>query len=500
MIGVLPDQASEMQRSNALMRQLLAFGTSLSAEQDFNRLIEKVVQAAKALCKADAGILYLQKDLQKTSDTLDCAIVQIDSLQVNLNLLQTPSPSPAHAPILFTAASDKFQSLVAETTVTGTLLEISNLDQYEAAVWSRDRQFDQEYGYHSVSCLVVPLKSSDNQLLGVLKLINASHPETSEVMPFDATVYEIMQWFSVRTGNTLNDHRLLQNQANWAKADQELQIGHKIQLDFLPEALPQVEGWEIAARFYPARDVAGDFYDAFLMGHGRVGIVIADVCDKGVGAALFMSLFRSLLRILAQQNYSLGLLDVLTEAPSKTKKTSQDRRSRLPSIGTQALKNAIERTNNYIAETHFRTNMFATIFFGVLDPVTGKLIYINGGHESPFICDATGKIKERLTKTGPAVGIFPNADFQIEITQLEPGDVLLGYTDGVPDACDPERHRYTEQRLCTLVESSAMTSATELIDRIDTSVHDHIADTAPFDDITLITVRREPQSPIAHDS
>lgn len=494
MIGVLPDQTSEMQRSNVLMRQLLAFGTSLSAEQDFHRLIEKIVHAAKSLCNADAGILYLKKDLQKTNDTLDGAIIQIDSLQINVNLLQNPHPRPAHDPVQLTAIGEKFQSLVAEVALTQTLLEIPNLEQYDATAWSCDRQFDQDYGYRSVSCLVVPLKSSDEQLLGVLKLINASHPETGEIIPFDATVYEIMQWFSARTGNTLHDHQLLQNQANWAKADQELQIGHKIQLDFLPETLPQVEGWEIAARFYPARDVAGDFYDAFLMGHGRIGIVIADVCDKGVGAALFMSLFRSMLRILAQQNYSLGLLDVLTETPSKSRKTPQDKRSRLPSIGTQALKNAIERTNNYIADTHFRTNMFATIFFGVLDPATGKLIYINGGHESPFVCDATGKIKERLTKTGPAVGIFPNAEFQIDMTQLNPGDILLGYTDGVPDAFDPQRQRYTEQRLCKLVESSAMTSATELIDRIDHSVHAHIADTAPFDDITLITVRREPES------
>jgi phosphoserine phosphatase RsbU/P len=282
-------------------------------------------------------------------------------------------------------------------------------------------------------------------------------------------------------------------QTQLAKAEQELQIGRKIQLDFLPEVLPQIPDWDIAAQFHPARDVAGDFYDAFTMGHGRIGLVIADVCDKGVGAALFMSLFRSLIRILAQQNYSLGLLDVLTDSPSTPQKVTQDKRSRLPSIGTQALKNAIERTNQYIAETHFRTNMFATIFFGVLDPATGKLIYINGGHEAPFVCDAQGTIKERLTKTGPAVGIFANAEFRIAITQLEPGDVLLGYTDGIPDACNPSHERYTEQRLINLVASAPIQSPEELLERIDRDVHDYIADTAPFDDITLLAVRYQPK-------
>jgi phosphoserine phosphatase RsbU/P len=485
MTGVLQTSIVEMQRSNQLMRQLLAFGTSLSAEQDIDRLLEKIVDAARSLCTADAGLLYLQKP----TNTLECAIVQIDSLEIRLNLLQNPKTDQLTNLVQF-ASDAQLQSLVAQSALTGTLIEIANLEQ-DSSIRSSNQRFKQDDNYPSISCLVVPLKNSDDVVLGVLQLINAIHPDTGEIIPFDATLCEIMQWFAVRVSNALNDHRLLQNQANWAKADQELQIGRKIQLDFLPETLPHVKGWEIAARFHPARDVAGDFYDAFCMGHGRVGIIIADVCDKGVGAALFMSLFRSLLRILAQQNYSLGLLDVLTDTPPKAKKTDQDKRSRLPSIGTQALKNAIERTNNYIAETHFRTNMFATIFFGVLDPATGKLIYINGGHESPFICDAQGRIKARLSKTGPAVGIFPNADFRIEMAQLEPGDILLGYTDGVPDACNPQHQRYTEQQLCSLVESTPMTSAMELIDRIDTSVHTHIAETAPFDDITLIAIRRE---------
>ncbi|GAB4378328.1 MAG: SpoIIE family protein phosphatase [Elainellaceae cyanobacterium] len=487
MTGILHTDVAEMQRSNALMRQLLAFGTSLSAEQDFNRLIEKIVEAAKSLCCADAGILYLQKDL-KPSDRLDCAIVQIDSLHLNLNLLQTPISEALFPQVELFLSAGSLPSLVVQAALTGNLIQVSELEH--SLDWQSDQQFDQNYGYHSVSCLVVPLKSSDNTVLGVLKLINPIHSDTGKVIGFDATLCEIMQWFATRVSSVLNDYRLLQNQANWAKAEQELQIGHKIQLDFLPETLPEVKGWEISARFYPAKDVAGDFYDAFAMGHGRIGIVIADVCDKGVGAALFMSLFRSLLRILAQQNYSLGLLDVLTDMPTQTRKTAQDRQSRLPSIGTQALKNAIERSNNYIAGTHFRTNMFATIFFGVLDPSTGKLIYINGGHESPIICNAQG-IKQRLTKTGPAVGIFPNADFRIEMTQLDPGDTLLGYTDGIPDACNPQRERYTEKRLCELVEATPMHSAKALLDQIDTCVHAYIADTAPFDDITLIAVRRE---------
>lgn len=487
---VLSNSASELKRSNDLMRELLAFGASLSAEQDFKDFVEKIVFTAKSLCCADAGILYLQesclqKDVDHSQSNLDCVIVQIDSQQLSFNLLQSSNSLLAH-PIASLDLATQSQSFAAQAALSGTLVETTNLSNKPD--WSLDRDFDQDYNYSSISGLAVPFYSSDQQVLGVLKLLNARHPDTREIQPFDETLCEIMRWFAAQVSDALNDRRLLRNQADWVKADQEIQVGRQIQLDFLPEALPEIQGWEIAARFYPARDVAGDFYDAFSMGHGRIGIVIADVCDKGVGAALFMSLFRSFLRILAQQNYSLNLLDALVDGPSA--KPRQDARSRLPSIGTQALKNAMERTNNYIAETHWRTNMFATIFFGVLDPCTGKLIYINGGHESPFVCDAQGKVKQRLDKTGPAVGVFPKAEFRIELVQLEPGDILLGFTDGVIDARSPQRERYTEQRLCQLVESTAIDSATALLDKVDTSVHAHIAEVDPFDDITLIAVRR----------
>ncbi len=474
--------AIELQRSNALMRELLAFGTSLSAKASLPDLIDKILFTAKSLCCADAGILYLQSTLlsrtERQASHLGAVAVQIDALQLRLNQLQSPNCLPA-AVVHLTAE----ESLVMQAALAGTPIAIDDLTVAAA----RDEQrFDQAYGYRSISALAVPFHDSQGQVLGVVKLLNSRNPDTDQILPFDPMLHQIMQWFAAQVGNALEDLDLRQNQASWLKAEQEIQVGRKIQLDFLPETLPQVKGWEIAARFYPAREVAGDFYDVFPMGHGRIGIVIADVCDKGVGAALFMSLFRSFLRILAQQNYALNLLDSLIDSAPQSQ---QDRQSRLPSIGTQALKNAMERTNNYIAETHCRTNMFATIFFGVLDPVTGKLIYINGGHESPLICNAEG-IKHRLTRTGPAVGVFPNAKFKIELAQLEPGDILLGYTDGIPDARSPQHERYTEQRLCQLIESTSTDSAAGLLDQVDRAVHQHIDGIDPYDDITLIAVRR----------
>src|SRR5262249_22798559 len=158
----------------------------------------------------------------------------------------------------------------------------------------------------------------------------------------------------------------------------ELEIGRQIQRDFLPDSLPQPPGWEIAAAFHPARQVGGDFYDAFSLEDGRVALAVADVCDKGVGAALFMALFRSLVRAHAE----------------------------LPGSGTPAgpaSRSIVALTNDYIARTHGRSNMFATMLFAILDPRTGDLAWVNGGHEPPIVRRRGGAV-ERLMPTGPAVG------------------------------------------------------------------------------------------------
>jgi sigma-B regulation protein RsbU (phosphoserine phosphatase) len=267
--------------------------------------------------------------------------------------------------------------------------------------------------------------------------------------------------------------------------ERDLQIARMIQADFLPETLPEIPGWELAARFHPAREVAGDFYDAFPLANNRVGIVIADVCDKGVGAALFMSLFRSLIRAFAQQHYNLSWLDALSDDGSKS---IQGIRTQPPRIGTTALKNAVNLTNNYIANNHSRINMFATLFFGVLNPATGLLHYINAGHESPVIIGADG-VKARLKTTGPAVGIMPNRNFGIDQVQLEPGDILIAYSDGVTDARNPASKFFSEEKLLSLLQEPAP-SATAVLDRIEASVYAHIADADQFDDITMLAVHR----------
>lgn len=277
-------------------------------------------------------------------------------------------------------------------------------------------------------------------------------------------------------------------------AEHELAIGRRIQTNFLPAQIPTIAGWQINTHFEAAREVAGDFYDVFTLSSGRrVGLVMADVVDKGVGAALFMALFRSLIRAFVDQHYKLGWMDVLSSDQSSTREaTSVGQRRKMLSTGSTALQNAIDLTNNFIAVNHGDSNMFATMFVGVLDPANGSLMYINGGHDPPILLRASGAV-ERLDPTGPAVGILPDMKFSIESTSLGEHDTLIAYTDGVPDALNPAGEPFGEDRLLALIKSPS-SSAENLKDRIIDDLHAHIAGKSQYDDITMFVLRREPIS------
>jgi phosphoserine phosphatase RsbU/P len=269
-----------------------------------------------------------------------------------------------------------------------------------------------------------------------------------------------------RVASSLAKKRLHDGEQRYAQSlARELEIGREIQLGFLPDALPTADGWELRAHFRPARQVAGDFYDAFALPGGRVALVLADVCGKGVGAALFMALFRSLLRALAEPEFAAAA-------------TTGD-----------GLCATVQGTNDYIARTHGRANMFATAFVAVLDPATGALDYVNAGHEPPAILDAGGAVRARLQPTGPALGLLPDLVFTVASERLAAGETLFAYTDGVVDARDPNDVAFGEDRLMELLHTEPATAA-RLLERIDAALSAHIAAAEQFDDVAMLATRR----------
>ena len=272
------------------------------------------------------------------------------------------------------------------------------------------------------------------------------------------------------------ENAYLQAQTQKAKevAERDLEIGRQIQTGFFPHTLPTLPGWELAVHFRAARQVAGDFYDVFPLEDGkRVAVAVADVCDKGVGAALFMALFRSLIRVFIHQNF-----------------THPNPKVRTPELQTvEALKKTVEFTNNYIATTHSRENMFATLFLGILDLETGAVHYVNGGHEPPVVVGQSG-IKAKLNPTGPAVGALPDLDYQTQHVQLDPEDILFAYTDGLTDALSHTGESFTKERLMPLLAHPSP-SAEAFLDRIVTAIYRHISGAEQYDDLTMVSVQRK---------
>ncbi len=272
-------------------------------------------------------------------------------------------------------------------------------------------------------------------------------------------------------------------------AENELEIARKIQISFLPASLPKVEGWDVDVRFESAREVAGDFYDVFPVSNGtRLGFVVADVCDKGVGAALYMAIFRTMIRAFAGVN-------VAAYTVSDSHKTDEEistillRKPKARAVGVQPLLNAILTTNQYIARNHGASNMFATVFFGILNPLDGKLIYINAGHEPPVLLSKDG-IKTRLDATGPVVGMFEENTFEVGEIEMLPGDLLFVYTDGVTDAQNKDNQEFSEERLLSLLEEQAKTPET-ILKNVMSAVHKFIAEHDQFDDLTALSLYRK---------
>jgi len=238
----------------------------------------------------------------------------------------------------------------------------------------------------------------------------------------------------------------------------ELAMAGQIQASFLPDELPDVAGWQLAATLHPARETSGDFYDFILLPDGRLGIVIADVADKGMGAALYMALSRTLIRTYATEY--LTRPDLVFNAANR-----------------RILMDA-------------RAGLFVTVFYGILDPGSGTLHYCNAGHHPPYLLRADDREPiQELRRTGMALGVIEDATWEQATVRLAPGDMLVLYTDGITDAEDGTGSFFGRERLRETVRAHVGCSAQDMQDALIAEVHEFMGETPQFDDITLVIVK-----------
>jgi len=239
----------------------------------------------------------------------------------------------------------------------------------------------------------------------------------------------------------------------------ELAIASGIQQSFLPESSPQVEGVDLAAMNSPATEVGGDFYDFIPVSVDKWGLVIADVSGKGVPAALFMALSRTLVRANATGN------------PSASE--------------------AILRANRLISEDD-RSSMFVTLFYGVFDPKRKTLTYVSAGHNPPLMFPGSGGATIMLKTKGIALGVMPEIELEEKEITLAEGDIVVLYTDGVTEAINDQEEQFGQERLDSVVAQYRNLPASEIVEQIHRAVLDFAGGQPQFDDITVMVLKSLP--------
>jgi sigma-B regulation protein RsbU (phosphoserine phosphatase) len=462
-INRLKDEKAALQVQSRLLEKFVTLARSAAKERVLTAILKKTLEISTELTAAEKGSLFL---LDSDGAVTDSILTRRDA---------TPEQS---AKIIGTVFNKGLAGWVRQHRKVGLILDTKD----------DDRWLDlPNQPYKVESALAVPILRGHN-LMGILTLLHArpGHftEETADLMLLTARqIGSALE--NVRLYTRLGDSYRSLEQAKfkieaYSKAlDVEMEKGKKIQRDFLPDQIPRIPGWEIAACFHPARQVSGDFYDVFLLPGNLIGLVISDVCDKGVGSALFMALFRSLIRVFSGQ-INLRGVSVSGAADSGADSSGNPM--------YQAL-HAVSLTNDYIAAEHGEEGMFATLFFGVLDPRNGKMTYVNAGHE-PLIIVNHGGMREKLNTTGPVVGMSFETEYKVKQTLIEPGDILIGYTDGVTEALSPNKEFYTKGRFFSVLENPAPT-ASKLIEQIKMDLYNHMDDAPQFDDITMLAVHRK---------
>lgn len=274
----------------------------------------------------------------------------------------------------------------------------------------------------------------------------------------DPRLMNILTGVAHQAATALESATLQASAAERDRLEQELHVARQIQASLIPESPPQLEGWQIAAAWRAARQVSGDFYDFIPLPNGLWGLVIADVADKGIPAALFMAMCRTLLRAAAISRLS----------PAET----------------------LMRVNRLLLNDS-RSDLFVTVFYAVWVPVTGELVYASAGHNPAILVRKGGcEVKELRTK-GIALGVLPDIQIEQRRVTLMPGDVLVAYTDGVTEAMQLDYTEWGLERFVETLKRVGDRPAQVVMDEVLAAIDEFVGDAPQSDDLTIWLLQRE---------
>lgn len=304
------------------------------------------------------------------------------------------------------------------------------------------------YGLRSVLCVPIILK---DEILGVIYVDNRYQDGI-----FKEDDLDLLNSIASSAGIAIDNARLYRIAVEKGRMERELQMARDVQKTLIPPDTPQLSGWEFAACWKPAHEVSGDYYDFIPLGGGRQAVVVADVSDKGMPAAMFMALSRSIIRSVA------GMAGDPAEDIRKA---------------------------NLLIHRDAAEGMFITLFYAVFEADSGEFQYVNAGHNPPIVVRHASKKIEKLTRTGMAAGVESDSDFQSASVKMGDEDFLMIYTDGVTDSRHGETE-FGEERLEEALLENADLPPQKLIDRLEEEVCVFSEGGVPVDDITLLMVKK----------
>lgn len=404
-----------------LYRVSQALNSSLDLNEVLNRMMDEVIAATRA----ERGFVMLRDSNEqlvfKVARGMEMQIIQAPSFQVSRGVVDQ-------------VAREGQPMLTSDAQADARL----NL-----------RQSVMSLGLRSILCVPLQVKGAT---IGVVYVDNRLQAGL-----FTSADLELLNSIASSAAVAIENARLYQLAVEKGRLERELQMAREVQASLLPRHTPHLPGWEFAAHWQPAREVSGDFYDFIPLGADQLGLVIADVTDKGMPAALFMALSRSIVR--ASVTNAASPLEGILQA-------------------------------NRLICADSTNSMFVTLCYVQIDALMGEVTFVNAGHNPPLLYRAGNDQLGRLARTGMALGVDPDSPFEQRMAALAPGDFIVLYTDGVTDALNGAGEEFGLERLQKAAQAHRLSPAADVVAEIKTQLAGFIGDSAPFDDVTLVVVRR----------
>jgi serine phosphatase RsbU (regulator of sigma subunit) len=404
------------------LHSLLEVSKALATVIDLDSLLAVIVDKATEVMEAERASIFIHEEATRT-------LVNRVSGQLEKGAVSVP-------------VGVGLVGFVAETQTTLNIPDAYGDSRFNPA-------FDLKTGFRTRSILGAPLLSHDGRLMGVIQLLNKRTGGG-----FTDGDEALLKAFAAHAGVALERARLVETALEKERMEETLRLAHAIQMGMLPRRFPEGRRYEVFAALRPARSVGGDFYD-FFEEHGRFWFSVGDVSGKGVGAALFMAVTKTLLRAGAGAGAS-------------------------PAEVLARVNRELSRDNEQM--------MFATVFVGSLDPSSGELLCANGGHNLPYALRLGGALEALGADLGPALGAFEEADYSTLRAQLAAGERLFLYTDGITEALDPEEREYTPTRLEARLRSAVPGPPRALVEHVLSDVDAFVNEAPQSDDLTVLAV------------